>query len=121
MDNEVTMKAKIFHNPRCSKSRKTLEILLERGVDTEIVQYLKTPPDHKTLENILKILNIKPMDLMRKGEVLYKELNIDKYQNNSEMLIKIMIENPILIERPIVLANNKAVIGRPPELVLSII
>ena len=121
MDNGVNMKAKIFHNPKCSKSRKTLEILLEKGVDTEIVQYLKTPPDHKTLENILKILNIKPMDLMRKGEALYKELGIDKYQNNPEMLIKIMIKNPILIERPIVLANNKAVIGRPPELVLSII
>jgi len=121
MDNKVEMKAKIFHNPRCSKSRKTLEILLEKGIQTEVIQYLKTPPDHKTLENILKMLNIKPIDLIRKGETLYKELNVSKYQNNSEMLLKIMIENPILIERPIVLVNNKAVIGRPPELVLSII
>ena len=72
MDNRVEMKAKIFHNPRCSKSRKTLEILLEKGIQTEVIQYLKTPPDHKTLENILKMLNIKPIDFIRKGETLYK-------------------------------------------------
>ena len=104
-----------------SKSRKTLELLLEREIETEIVEYLEKPPNYQTLKDILKMLDLKPFDLVRKGEKLYKELNIGKYENNADALLKIMIQNPILIERPIVIANNKAVIGRPPELVLSII
>ena len=115
------MKVKIFHNPRCSKSRKTLELLLERKIETEIVEYLKEPPDCRMLKKILKMLNIKPVELLRKGEKLYGELDVGKYENNADELLKIMTQNPILIERPIVLANNKAVIGRPPELVLTII
>jgi arsenate reductase len=121
MDNGVEMKAKIFHNPRCSKSRKTLELLLEKEVETEIVEYLKKPPDCQTLKDILKMLDLKPFDLVRTGEKLYKELDVGKYENNTDALLKIMTQNPILIERPIVIANNKAVIGRPPELVLNII
>ena len=121
MNNGVNMKAKIFHNPRCSKSRKTLELLLEREIETEIVEYLKEPPDCQTLKKILKMLDIKPAELVRKGEKLYSELDVGKYENNADELLKIMTQNPILIERPIVLANNKAVIGRPPELVLTII
>ena len=115
------MKVKIFHNPRCSKSRKTLELLLEREIETEIVEYLKTPPDVETLKNITQMLDLRPIDLVRKGEKLYQDLDIDKYENNTDALLKIMTENPILIERPIVIANNKAVIGRPPELILNII
>jgi len=121
MDNGVEMKAKIFHNPQCSKSRKTLELLLEKEVETEIVEYLKKPPDRQTLKDILKMLDLKPFDLVRTGEKLYKELDVGKYENNTDALLKIMTQNPILIERPIVIANNKAVIGRPPELVLNII
>tara|TARA_B100001250_G_scaffold407639_1_gene428726 strand:+ start:233 stop:580 length:348 start_codon:yes stop_codon:yes gene_type:complete len=115
------MKAKIFHNPRCSKSRKTLQLLLERKIEIEIVEYLKKPPDCQTLKNILKMLDINPFDLVRKGEKLYKELGVSEHENNTDMLLKIMTQNPILIERPIVIANNKAIIGRPPELVLNII
>lgn len=115
------MKAKIFHNPRCSKSRKTLELLLENNIQTEVIEYLKTPPDCETFKNILDMLDMKPIDLIRRGEKLYKELNIEKYENNNEALLEKMLENPILIERPIVLINNKAVIGRPPEQILKII
>ena len=121
MNNGVDMKAKIFHNPRCSKSRQTLALLLDNGIEIEVINYLKTPPDHKTLQNILKMLGMDPIDLIRKGEALYKELDIDNHADNAQTLINIMIKNPILIERPIVVANNKAVIGRPPELVLDII
>ena len=121
MDNGADMKAKIFHNPRCSKSRKTLELLLEREIETEIVEYLKTPPDVETLKNITQMLDLRPIDLVRKGEKLYQDLDIGKYENDADALLKVMTENPILIDRPIVIANNKAIIGRPPELILNII
>jgi arsenate reductase len=115
------MKTKIFHNPQCSKSRQTLALLLDKGIKPEIIDYLKTPPDRKALQNILKMLGMKPIDLIRKREALYKELELGKHADNTQMLLDVMIENPILIERPIVISNNKAVIGRPPELVLDII
>ncbi len=114
------MKATIYHNPRCSKSRQTLALLEEKGIALEIIEYLKTPPDQQTLQDILNKLDINPLDLMRKGESVYKELNIDDKIGNDEALLDAMVENPILIERPIVLANNKAAIGRPPESVLDI-
>ena len=115
------MKATIYHNPRCSKSRQTLALLEEKGVDLEIIEYLKTPPDTKTLEDILDKLGIDPLDLMRKNESVFAELELSKKADDNKALLKAMTENPILIERPIVVANNKAAIGRPPESVLDIL
>lgn len=115
------MKATIYHNPRCSKSRQTLALLEEKGVDVEIIEYLKTPPDQKTLTEILSKLNINASDLLRKNESAYSELHLADKSKDTQALIDAMVKNPILIERPIVLANNKAAIGRPPEAVLDIL
>jgi arsenate reductase (glutaredoxin) len=115
------MKATIYHNPRCSKSRQTLALLEDKGIDLEIIEYLKTPPDQQTLQDILSKLDINPLDLMRKGESVYKELNLDDKSEDTQALLDAMVENPVLIERPIVLANGKAAIGRPPESVLDIL
>lgn len=115
------MKATIYHNPRCSKSRQTLALLQENGVDVEIIEYLKTPPNEKQLAAILKKLGIKPVELLRKKENVFKELGLAKKLDDDHALIKAMLANPVLIERPIVLANNKAAIGRPPENVLDIL
>ena len=101
MNNGVDMKAKIFHNPRCSKSRQTLALLLDNDIEIEVINYLKTPPDHKTLQNILKMLGMDPIDLIRKGEALYKELDIDNHADNAQALINIMIKNPILMNVPL--------------------
>ncbi|MDB9752131.1 arsenate reductase (glutaredoxin) [Gammaproteobacteria bacterium] len=115
------MKAIIYHNPRCSKSRQTLALLEEKGVVLEIIEYLKTPPNQQTLKEIINKLDIAPIDLMRKSEPVYKKLNINKESKDIQSLLDVMVENPILIERPIVVANGKAVIGRPPESVLDIV
>ena len=115
------MKVTIYHNPRCSKSRQTLALLEEKGINVEIIEYLKTPPDQKTLKAILKKLNIPAADLLRKKEAPFKELKLDKKLDDDAALINAMVKNPVLIERPIVLANNKAAIGRPPEAVLAIL
>ena len=115
------MKVQILHNPRCSKSRTTLQLLQENGVEPEIILYLDTPPDADQLVSILGKLNISPRDLMRKGQSEYKEMGLDDKQLSDELLIAAMLEAPILIERPIVLANNRAAIGRPPESVLEIL
>jgi arsenate reductase len=115
------MKATIYHNPRCSKSRQTLAILEDKGVDIEIIEYLQTAPDKKTLSEILGLLAMAPSALLRKGESVYKVLNLADKLDNDEAILDAMIENPILIERPIVLANGKACIGRPPESVLDIL
>ena len=115
------MKVKILHNPRCSKSRTTLQLLRENGVEPEIILYQETPPDAEFLTSILKKLNMQPRELMRKGQSEYQEMGLDKLQLSDEQLIAAMIKAPILIERPIVLANGKACIGRPPESVLKIL
>jgi len=115
------MKVTIYHNPRCSKSRQTLELLIRQGIEPEIIEYLKTPPDKSTLKKILKLLDIKPRELMRSKEPAYKEAGLDDGDLNDEQLITAMLEYPVLIERPIVLANGKAAIGRPPESVLDIL
>lgn len=115
------MKATIYHNPRCSKSRQTLALLEEKGIDLEIIEYLQTPPDRETLQDILAKLELTPMDLMRKGEAIYKELKLGDKADDTQALLDAMLENPQLIERPIVLANGKASIGRPPESVLDIL
>lgn len=115
------MKATIYHNPRCSKSRQTLALLEEKGIELDIIEYLKTPPDQQTLTDILKKLDMAPLDLMRKGESIFKELKLDANTGDDKSLVDAMVENPILIERPIVIANGKATIGRPPESVLDIL
>jgi len=112
---------KIFHNPRCSKSRQTLQLLADNNVQAEIIEYLKQAPSKTELESILSLLGLSPRQLMRKGEAIYKELNLAEESLSDEQLLDAMLSNPILIERPIVLANGKAAIGRPPESVLDII
>jgi len=115
--NSVT----IYHNPRCSKSRQTLGLLQEQGVEPEIIEYLKTPPTQKGLDEILKKLGKEPREIMRTGEKEYKELGLKDADLSRKELIKIMVEHPKLIERPIVLKDGKAALGRPPEDVLKII
>ncbi len=115
------MKATIYHNPRCSKSRQTLAILEEQDVDIEIIEYLQESPDKKTLAEILKQLGITPSALLRKGESVFKELNLADKLDDDDAVLDAMVENPILIERPIVMANDNACIGRPPESVLDIL
>ncbi len=111
----------IYHNPRCSKSRQTLELLKEKGIEPEIVKYLETPPTADELRAILKKLGMKPRDLMRKREKEYKELGLGDESLSDDALIQAMVEHPRLIERPIVLHKNKAALGRPPEQVLDIL
>ncbi len=115
------MTVSIYHNSRCSKSRQTLALLNDNGIQPTVIEYLKTPPDRDTLKSLLSMLDLGPRDLMRKGEAVYKELNLDDKELNDDALIDAMLDNPILIERPIVVSNGKAVIGRPPENVLDII
>lgn len=110
----------LFHNPRCGKSRDALKLLQEAGVDVEIVEYLKTPPSAAQLEAILKKLGMKPEQLLRKGEAIYKEQYAGRTLNNAEW-IAVMVEHPILIERPIFVKGDKAVVGRPPENVAKLI
>ena len=112
------MGLKILHNPRCSKSRQTLAILSDNGIDVDIIEYLKDVPSEKTLRQIINILGIKPRELLRKGEVVYKENNLRREDLTDDDLIQFMLDNPILIERPIVYDDNRAIIGRPPENVL---
>lgn len=114
-------KVTIYHNPRCSKSRQTLQLLHDHNIDTKVIEYLKTPPNTQELERILQLLNFTPRDLLRRKEHIYKELNLSNPKLTDNEIIKIMQENPILIERPIVVTASKAVIGRPPENVLEII
>ena len=115
------MKVQILHNPRCSKSRATLQILNDQGIDPEIILYQVTPPSTELLTDILAQLNMQPRELMRKGQSEYKQMGLDNMQLSDAELISAMIKAPILIERPIVLANGKAAIGRPPESVLNIL
>ena len=113
---------KIYHNPRCSKSRDTLGLLKANGIDPEVVLYLETPPDAATLRQLLKMLNMSSArELMRQKEDLYKSLNLADPQLSEEALIQAMVENPKLIERPIVVSHGQARIGRPPEQVLEIV
>ncbi|MEZ5558906.1 MAG: arsenate reductase (glutaredoxin) [Pseudomonadales bacterium] len=111
----------IYHNPRCSKSRATLALLEARGVDPVIVEYLHTPPDAATLKQLLQALGKRPRALMRTGEAAYAELHLDDPTLDDDALIAAMVANPILIERPIVTANGRAALGRPPESVLDIL
>lgn len=111
---------KIYHNPRCSKSRQGLAILEDSKKEFEIVKYLENVPTEKELSEIVKLLGITPIELVRKTEKIWKENYKGKELSDIE-IIKAMIENPKLIERPIIINNNKAVLGRPPENIKSII
>ena len=111
---------KLYHNPRCSKSREGLAILKDRNLNFEIVEYLKAPLNRKELSDIIKKLNIAPIDLVRKNESIWKEKY--KGQNlDNEQVLNAMVEHPKLIERPILVNENLAVVGRPPEQLISII
>ena len=111
----------IYHNPRCSKSRAAMKILEEKGIEPDVIEYLKTPPDAKTLDGFLTKLGMEPRQLMRKGEAPYKELNLADESKDRAALIDAMVANPILIERPIVVKDGKVALGRPPENILAIL
>lgn len=111
---------KIYHNPRCRKSRESLELLQDKGVDPEIILYLQTPPSKQELKEIISKLGIKPVQLIRKGESIFKEKFKGKELTDAQW-IDAMVNYPKLIERPIVIDGNKAVIGRPPVNVLQLV
>ncbi len=115
------MKVTILHNPRCSKSRQALQLLKDRGIEPVIVEYLKNPPTTAELDRILGLLGLAPRDLMRRKEPVYRDLALADPASGHEALISAMTQHPILIERPIVVADGKAVLGRPPEKVLDIL
>lgn len=115
------MRVKIYHNPRCSKSRQTLQLLTERGIEPEIIDYLKNPPTAAELDRILTLLKLEPRELMRRQESEYKELGLDDTGLSRAALIQAMIEHPKLIERPVVVNQERAAVGRPPEAVLAIL
>ena len=115
------MSVTIYHNPRCSKSRQTLALLQEKGIEPTVIEYLKTPPSAADLADILSKLGKTPRDLMRKKEAPYADNNLGDGSLSNNALIAAMVENPVLIERPIVLSGGKAAIGRPPESVLEIL
>lgn len=117
----MTDSIRIFHNPRCSKSRTTLGLLEDNNASAEVVEYLKTPPSVEELKSILDLLSMEPRELMRKQEAPYKEKGLGDDSLGRDELIQAMVDNPILIERPIVIKGNKAIIGRPPENVLDIL
>lgn len=109
---------KIYHNTRCSKSREACSLMEEKGIKAEVIEYLKTPPTQSEIKQLLQMLGMKAEDVVRKGEPIYKEKYKDEKFTEAQW-IKILAENPILIERPIIVKGNKAIIGRPPERVLE--
>lgn len=111
----------IYHNPRCSKSRQTLELIKQQGIEPEVILYLETPPTKKQLNELLSLLDIQPRSLLRSSEEAYKEKGLSDKSLPDSTLIQAMLDVPKLIERPIVVANGKAVLGRPPENVLDIL
>lgn len=117
MSSSVT----IYHNPRCSKSRQTLALLGDQGVAPTVVEYLKTPPSKAELVAVLDLLGLEPRELMRTHEKEYKEQGLADASLSRDQLIDAMLKTPKLIERPIVIANGKAAIGRPPENVLAVL
>jgi arsenate reductase len=122
MEKVVMSKIKIYHNPRCSKSRQTRAILDDNGLDYDVIEYLEHPPTQQELKRVLKMLNKKPLEIIRTGEKLFKELGLNKKDDRTDAeWVKIMVDNPKLIERPIVINGDKAAMGRPPEDVLNIL
>jgi len=112
---------RIYHNPGCTKCRLTMQLLDDNGVNPDVVEYLEQPPSVAELTEILELLSLEPRELMRKHEAPFKAMNLDDTNLSREELIQAMVDNPILIERPIIIHGNKATIGRPPERVLEIL
>lgn len=110
----------IWHNPRCSKSRQTLQLIRDRGIEPTVVEYLKTPPSEAELNRALKALGVTPRELIRSKEALYAELSLDDDGVTDAVLVAAMHENPVLIERPVVFRGERAVMGRPPQNVLAL-
>lgn len=110
---------RIYHNPKCSKSRQTLALLQAHGIEPEIIEYLKTPPSADDLQSVLTALGLNARDIIRSKETVFKELSLS--DSDEASLIAAMVKHPVLIERPIVIKDNRAVIGRPPENVLELI
>ncbi|MCP5143840.1 MAG: arsenate reductase (glutaredoxin) [Gammaproteobacteria bacterium] len=105
----------IYHNPRCSKSRQTLALLNERGIEPVVIEYLQAPPDATTLRSLLAMLGMAPRALLRRGEDAYRQLGLDDPTLPDAAIIDAMVQAPVLIERPIVVHEGRAVLGRPPE------
>jgi arsenate reductase len=111
----------IYHNPRCTKSRQTLALLEQRGIKPKVIEYLVTPPTEAELKRLLKLLGISPRELLRTKEEEYKQAKLDRPDVTDAEIIHALVKYPRLMERPIVVVGNKAVLGRPPENVLKII
>ena len=111
----------IYHNPRCSKSRAALELLTEKNLELEVIKYLDTPPDKEAITNLLEMLGMEPRDLMRKGEQEYMDNNLSDESLSRDDLIEAMVKFPKLMERPIVVKNGKAAIGRPIQNIVDIL
>lgn len=120
-DREITMDVQIWHYPHCSKSRRTLELLGERGIEPEIREYREDPPDVETLGRVLDLLGMEPRELMRQKEDEYDELGLADESLDRDQLIEAMVGHPVLIQRPVVIAGDRAALGRPPEAVLEIL
>lgn len=114
-------RATIWHNPRCSKSRETKKLLEDKGVELDVRLYLEDPPSKALLKKTLKQLGMKPRDLLRKKEEAYAEAGLDDEKRSDDQVLEAMIEHPILIERPVVVVGDEAVLGRPPENVLALL
>ena len=114
------MDVTIWHNPRCSKSRQTLELLRSRGIEPRVIEYLKNPPSAGEIRHVLKLMGKPARDLVRTGEATYREEGLSK-KTSDDQLVEAMFHHPILIERPVVITEEAAVLARPPEAVLSII
>ncbi len=115
------MKVTMYHNPRCSKSRAALKLLREGGIEPELIEYLRTPPSAGQVDRILKMLGVEPRQIMRRKENAYAALGLDDENLSRQELIRAIVTHPILLERPIVVANGRAALGRPPEEVLTIL
>jgi arsenate reductase len=111
----------IWHNPQCSKSRQALKLLHDIGIEPHVVRYLDTPPTVQELENVLTTLGMEPRQLMRTSEAIYRELGLNNASLSRQELIQAMVAHPKLIERPVVLSEGRAALGRPPETVLDVI
>lgn len=111
----------IYHNPRCSKSRQTLQLLRDRGIEPQVVKYLRTPPDAAQLAGLLAKLGLQARDLLRRQEDEYARLGLADKLDDEQALLQAMAQHPVLIERPIVVKGNRARLGRPPEKVLEIL
>jgi len=111
----------VYHNPRCSKSRQTVALLRERGIEPELVEYLKEPPSTATLDHLVTLLGVEPREMMRHGESEYRELGLDDPNLGRAALLQAVADHPRLLERPIVVNGDRAAIGRPPERVLEIL